>query len=90
MIRQSLLLSFFGQYIVLVINFVSTIILARILTPSDIGIFSVAIFFVALSHILRDFGVGQYLIQEKNYPASLIAIEKGLKLNNLQMRTKTI
>lgn len=66
MIRQSLLLSFLGQYIVLIINFISTIILARILTPSDIGIFSVAIFFVALAHILRDFGVGQYLIQEKD------------------------
>ncbi len=28
----------------------------------------------------------QYLIQEKKYPASLITIEKGLKLNDLQKR----
>jgi type I site-specific restriction endonuclease len=28
----------------------------------------------------------QFLIQEKKYPASLIAIEKGLKLNELQKR----
>lgn len=30
--------------------------------------------------------VAQYLIQEKNYPASLIAIEMGLKLNGRQKR----
>ncbi len=28
----------------------------------------------------------QYLIHDKKYPASLIAIEKGLKLNELQKR----
>ncbi|MCK5856548.1 MAG: type I restriction enzyme HsdR N-terminal domain-containing protein [Bacteroidales bacterium] len=32
----------------------------------------------------------QYLIQEKNYPASLMAIEKGLKLNGMQKRTDIV
>jgi len=31
-----------------------------------------------------------YLIQEKEYPASLIAIEKGLKLNELQKRADAV
>jgi len=65
-IRKTVLTSFFGRYLVLVINFISTIILARILTPADIGIFSVAAVLVALAHVLRDFGVGQYIIQEKD------------------------
>ena len=32
----------------------------------------------------------KYLIQEKAYPASLIAIEKGLKLNELQKRADAV
>ncbi len=28
----------------------------------------------------------KYLVEEKNYPASLIAIEKGIKVNNMQKR----
>ncbi len=32
----------------------------------------------------------QYLIQEKLYPASLMAIEKGLKLNGMQKRTDIV
>ena len=32
----------------------------------------------------------QYLLQEKEYPASLIAIEKGLKLNELQKRADAV
>jgi hypothetical protein len=32
----------------------------------------------------------QFLIQEKNYPASLIQIEKGLKVNTLQKRADVV
>jgi len=32
----------------------------------------------------------QFLIQDKNYPASLIEIEKGLKLNELQKRADVL
>ena len=32
----------------------------------------------------------KFLIMNKNYPASLMAIEKGLKVNNLQKRTDIV
>ena len=32
----------------------------------------------------------QYLIQEKEFPASLMSIEKGLKLNGMQKRTDIV
>lgn len=40
-------------------------VLARLLTPEDIGIYSVALAVIGLAHVLRDFGVPSYLIQEK-------------------------
>lgn len=63
--RNALLTSFAASYIEMVVQFAATIVLARLLTPTEIGTFSVAAVFVAIAHILRNFGVGQYLIQEK-------------------------
>lgn len=40
-------------------------ILARILTPAQVGIFSLCAAVVAVAGILRDFGISEYLIQEK-------------------------
>jgi O-antigen/teichoic acid export membrane protein len=39
--------------------------MARILTPNDIGIFSIAASLVGFAHMLRDFGIATYLIQER-------------------------
>ncbi|HEB96211.1 MAG TPA: lipopolysaccharide biosynthesis protein, partial [Sedimenticola thiotaurini] len=65
-LRASMFWSYLNQYGAMAIQFVSSIILARLLMPEEIGIFSVAISFVALGQMLRDFGIGEYLIQEKD------------------------
>jgi len=54
-----------SRYTSLVIQIVSTMIIARLLTPSEIGVFSVGAALVALGHLLRDFGSGSYIVQEK-------------------------
>ncbi|AKH19707.1 hypothetical protein AAY24_04295 [Sedimenticola thiotaurini] len=41
-------------------------ILARLLTPKEIGIFSLCAALLAVASIFRDFGVSEYIIQEKN------------------------
>ncbi|MFZ5512294.1 MAG: lipopolysaccharide biosynthesis protein [Pseudomonadota bacterium] len=64
-VRRSIALSFLENYTTLFISFVSSVIIARILTPHDIGVFSIGIAIVGMAHMLRDFGIGQYLIQEK-------------------------
>ena len=40
--------------------------MARLLTPADIGIYTVAAVFVGLGHLLREFGINQYVVQEKD------------------------
>ena len=54
-----------GGYLTLSLQFVSTMILARLLTPEEIGIFSAGFTIVALAQLFRDFGLNQYIIQEK-------------------------
>jgi len=44
----------------------STAVISRILTPTEIGVFSVAAVFASLASVFRDFGVAEYIIQEPN------------------------
>ncbi len=64
-VRQSLVFSFVERYGSLLISLVSTTILSRILTPSEIGVYSVAIAAIGLAQTLRDFGISNYLIQAR-------------------------
>lgn len=64
-VRGALLWSFGERYASLIITVASTMILARILTPAQIGVFSLCAAVVAVAGILRDFGISEYLIQEK-------------------------
>lgn len=62
--RQALSLSFVQRFVGLVFTFGSVMIISRLLTPAEIGVFSVASGFVALIHMLRDFGVSEFVVQE--------------------------
>jgi len=70
--RRALSLSFVQQGITLVFSFGSTVLLSRLLTPAEIGVFSVAAGLLALVNMLRDFGVSEFLIQEPELDRSLV------------------
>jgi O-antigen/teichoic acid export membrane protein len=55
-----------GTMGVSLIQFASSVIIARILAPDIIGIFVVSLAVTSLLQALRDLGASQYLIQEKN------------------------
>jgi O-antigen/teichoic acid export membrane protein len=63
-IRKSLAFSAAESYFSLALQIVSTMVISRILTPEETGVFAVATVFAALASNFRDFGVGEYLIQE--------------------------
>ena len=77
-VRISLLISLAEKYSVTLINIGSTVIIARLLTPLEIGVYSVGLAFVAIAHTLRDFGVGNYLIQEKDLTEDRIRTAAGV------------
>lgn len=64
-IRRSLALSALDSYLGLALQLASTVIISRILTPAETGVFAVAAVFAALATTFRDFGVAEFLIQEK-------------------------
>jgi O-antigen/teichoic acid export membrane protein len=62
-IRRSLGLSFAKQYTNLLFAVPTVIILSRLLTPAQVGVYSVGAATITLAQMLRDFGVSQYLVQ---------------------------
>lgn len=64
-VRRALSLSFLQTFTSGAATFTAIVIVSHILTPAEIGIFSVAAGVVALIHMLRDFGLSEFLVQEE-------------------------
>jgi O-antigen/teichoic acid export membrane protein len=63
-LRRSLVINFFSSSGAAFLQFVVSVVLARILSPSEIGVYSMTIVFVNFAHVFRDFGVTSYLQRE--------------------------
>lgn len=71
-VRRALSLSFTRTGINFVFNVATVTIVSRLLTPSEIGVFSVAVALVAMVHMLRDFGVTEFIVQEKDLSRDIV------------------
>lgn len=65
-IRSSLLFSFAGKYGSKLINLISTIFIARMLTPTEIGTFAIASSVVMILAEVRLLGATAYLVREES------------------------
>jgi O-antigen/teichoic acid export membrane protein len=63
-LRRSLVINFFSSTGATIVQFIVSLLLARMLSPAEIGVFSMTVVFVNIAHIFRDFGVGTYLQRE--------------------------
>ncbi|WP_426116191.1 oligosaccharide flippase family protein [Massilia sp. PWRC2] len=81
-IRKSLVFSYLDRYASLIINIVSSMVIARMLTPADIGVFSVTVVLLTFIASIRDMGAGNYLVQEKEITIDRVravwAVQLGL------------
>ena len=82
--RRSLFFSFLDRYASLLISVASSMVIARLLTPAEIGVFSVTMVLLMYVSTVRDMGAGQYLRQEKELTIDRIravwAVQLGLGL----------
>ena len=65
MIRRALLFSLGQRYLAVVLQLATSMVMARLLTPTEAGIFSLAAVAVSIGQVIRDFGVGDYLVKEQ-------------------------
>ncbi|MBM4401629.1 MAG: lipopolysaccharide biosynthesis protein [Candidatus Cloacimonetes bacterium] len=58
--------AFLGSYAVTAINFIAGIILARILLPSHFGVFALAIFYLTVFSVLKDWGAESAILYRQD------------------------
>jgi len=78
--RRALALSFIDRYAGLFISIGTSMVIARLLSPSQIGVFSVTMVLVSVIATLRDMGAGQYLVQERELTQDRIRSTWALQL----------
>lgn len=79
-IRRALLFSFIERYLLLMVSLGSSMLLARLLTPKEIGVYSVSMAAVGIAQVLRDFGVANFLVQEPKLSEAHIRTAFGAML----------
>lgn len=79
-VRQALGLAATQRLIAFAINLVTTMTIARLITPAESGIYSLAVGLVAIVQMFRDFGVGEYLVQTKELSERTIRSAFGMSL----------
>lgn len=76
--RKKILLHFMVSNGATAANFALSIVLARLLSPSEIGIFSMTAIAVSFAHVFRDFGVVNFIKQQKELDADIVASASGV------------
>lgn len=77
-IRRSLFINFFASSGGTMVNFAVNLFLARLLSPAEIGVYSMTIVFVNIAHIFQDFGVASYLQREQELTQEKLRAAKGV------------
>lgn len=72
-VRRALFFSYLEKYGSYVLALGSTVVLSRLLSPSDVGAFSIGMALVGMVAVFREFGVSTYLAQEAELTADRIA-----------------
>jgi O-antigen/teichoic acid export membrane protein len=78
--RRGLLFSLSERYVLIAISLASSMLLARLLTPEEIGIYSVSLAVIGIAQVVRDFGIGNFLIQERQLTEAHIRTAFGFSL----------
>ncbi len=63
-VRRALAIAMAENQLTFALQFVTAVIVARLLTPDQIGVYSIAVITLSAAHVIRDFGVVGYLVKE--------------------------
>lgn len=65
-VRRALAIGAVTQAVTFVLGFINVVLIARLLKPEEIGVYSVAVSVLGLAHVVRDLGVANYIVQAKS------------------------
>ena len=78
--RRLLALAFLQRGASAVIYLAATVVLARLLTPAQVGVFSLSAAFIAVMTVVREFGIREYLLQARDLDSRGISAAFGVSI----------
>ncbi len=79
-LRRSVLITLLSSNSSTLVMFGVSVVMARLLSPAEIGVFSVAVVFINIVAVFRDFGIGSYLVREEHLTPAKVRSALGLVL----------
>jgi O-antigen/teichoic acid export membrane protein len=79
-VRDALMMSAAARIGTIAIGTLGVMLLSRLLTPAEIGIFSISAAVIAIAQALREFGISAYLSQEQELTPQRVATALGLAI----------
>lgn len=79
-VRTALMISFALTNGITFLQFGASIVIARLLSPKEIGIYSIAAAIVGIAQLFRNVGVANYLVQEKDLTHDKLRSAFGIQL----------
>jgi len=72
-VRRSLAWMAFGQGSFFLLQFIGSVVIARLLTPYDTGVFAIAMAVVGLISVIQALGLSNYLVREPELTPDIVA-----------------
>lgn len=79
-VHKALFITIFTQHSIQIVNLAFTVILARLISPAELGVYAISSSVVILAIELRALGIGPYLIREEHLNSEKIKSATGLML----------
>lgn len=79
-VRRAIAFSFLDSYLGMALNLASFTLLARLLKPAEIGLYSVALALISVTQVIRDFGLVSFIIQKKELTEEHVGTAWGMSL----------
>ena len=79
-VRSALAHSLLSANLVFLLQFLGTLVIVRLITPEEFGIYSVAAVVVALAQVFRDAGTSSFIVQVKEINSELLQSAFGIVL----------
>jgi O-antigen/teichoic acid export membrane protein len=78
--KKSLFWSFLSEYSVFCVSFIVSLVMARLLTPAEFGIYAIAVTLTELLVLFRQFGIGRYIVQAKELDEARLRSALGVMI----------
>ncbi len=78
--KKSLLWSFLSEYSVFCVSFIASLVMARLLSPAEFGVFAIAVTLTELLVLFRQFGIGRYIVQAKELDEAQLRSALGVMI----------